>query len=331
MRILITGCAGFIGYNLTKKVLALGHEVIGIDDISNEENNAIIKNTRIEDLKAYKNFDFIKMDIVNDAFGSILRETKIDITIHLASKEIFYNQLDYIKYTPFLITNVIGTSKIYELSRAIGAKKFIFASTFSVYGTTKKESQTEKKILPRPISPVGTSKLAAEQVLHFMNNYYNIPTVILRVFSVYGPAMKPLTVIPLIIHRLKNNLPIDLANDPELTRDYIYVDDVVESIISTFDKRLKYQAINIATGISTNLKDLIYMIAEIMGVDKKNVKLVESSIDHRKVVVKKSSASTSRAEKMLKFKAKISLKEGLKKTVDWYLDNPDILEISTHK
>ncbi|HSX39873.1 MAG TPA: NAD-dependent epimerase/dehydratase family protein [Candidatus Saccharimonadales bacterium] len=328
MRILVTGSAGFIGSNLCTKLLSQGHEVIGIDN-HNDEYDVSIKEARTEELKKNPKFRFIKLDVVNDAFNSIFQNETVDYTIHLAAKDIYYDSAEMIKYTPYLVTNVVGTSKIFELSNYLKAKKFIFASTYSVYGNVKKPLLTEKKILPKPISPHGASKMAAEEVIHFMNNFYKLPAVILRIFSVYGPGMKPHTVIPLIIDRLNRNLPIDLYSN-DTTRDYIYIDDAVNYIIASLNKRIKFQAINIASGKSTAISQLVTEIATIMGKDPSKVIMTKHEKDFNRLVPQTVDVSIDRAKKILHYEPKVTLTEGLKTTVEWYLAHQDILAKSTH-
>ncbi len=326
MRILITGCAGFIGYSLTKKVLELGHEVIGIDNLSEYEGIPSLKYKNIKELSDHSKFEFIKLDVVNDAFTSILKGKKLDITVHLAGRDLFYNDSDDLKYTPFLITNVIGTSKIFELANELGSKRFIYASTYSVYGQVKKQVLTEKKILPKPISPHGASKLAAEQIVYFMSNYFKIPSLILRMFTVYGPGMKTYTFIPLVIRKLLNNQPIDFSHSKYATRDFVFVDDVVNSIISGFKKRLKFQTINIASGDSYTMEEIALKIAKIMNKDKSLVQFNKHKKDFTKIVMKDAKANIDRARKVLDYQSNVGIDEGLEKTVKWFLDNQHLLE-----
>lgn len=328
MKVLVTGSAGFIGYHLCRDLLLHGNEVIGIDDHSHDYSLAI-KEKHTNFLKDFDNFEFIKLDIVNDGFSSILKDRTVDYVVHLAAKDLYYDKHDKIEYSPYLETNVIGTSKIFELAKILKAKKFIYSSTHSVYGNTKKGVFTETKLIPKPTSPHGASKLAAEQVLHFMSNYYNLPVVVLRLFSVYGPEMRPHTLIPHIIDRFDSNRPLELYADSEQKRDYIYIDDVVAYIKAVFNKRLKFQTINIASGNSISISDLSYKIAEIMNKSNLEVAINRSSQkDFSKVVVKYVYADVARAGKVLRYTPKVTLEDGLKQTVDWYLAHPDILKLS---
>lgn len=328
MKFIVTGSAGFIGYHLSKRLLNEGHNVIGIDNHS-PDYDILLKERHTGELKSYSNFEFIKLDITNEAIDTLLRTQNVDYVIHLAAKDMYYGSPTEIEYTPYLFTNVIGTSKAFELAKKLNAKKFIFSSTFSVYGGTKKELLTEKKILPRPISPHGASKIAAEEVVHFLSNYYKLPSVILRLGSVYGPEMRPHTAVPFVIDRLKSNKPLDFYNN-ETTRDYIYIDDVVEYIIAVFNKRIKFQIINVASGKSISMVDLSYKIANEMGKNKSDIQFVQHQKDFKNIIQKDAHISIKRAEKILRYTPKINLDEGIKRTVTNYLKNEYILTKSTH-
>jgi len=329
MKILVTGSAGFIGYNLCKRLLDEGNKVVGIDSYS-PDYDINLKELRTKELISNKSFEFIKLDINNVAFNTLLNGSKVDYVIHLAAKDLYYGSSEFIDYSPFIETNVLGTSKAFDLSRRLTAKKFIFISTHSIYGNSKRSILTEKKLLPKPISPHGASKFSAEHVVQFMSNFYKIPSIILRVFSVYGPGMRPHTFIPLVIDRLSKNLPLDAYADYNVKRDFIYIDDVVSYILATLNKRIKFQVINIASGKSYMLKEIVIKIAEIMKKDPNRLEFKRHERDFSRMVGIDNIASVTRAKKILKYSPLTDIDLGLAKTVEWYLKNPGILEISTH-
>lgn len=323
MKIIVTGSAGYIGYNLCKKLLENGHIVTGIDNLD-PETEFEEKQNRTAELQNIRNFEFIKLDVVNDAFPSIFHGKKYDYMVHLAAKDFYYQNYNheskYNQYSPYLITNVVGTSKMMELAKNIGIKKFIYASTHSVYGKTKKGLLTEKKVVPKPISPHGASKYAAEQVVHYLSNLYRLDSVILRIFTVYGPGMQKYKSLYQIIDSLVKSEPYIAhgMNSLNNVRDYIYIDDAVNYIIESLNKRVKYQTINIAGENHISISKLADQVAEILG--KKRGSLLVKDADNfvHKVIVKEAKADISRAKKILKYTPKTSLDEGLKKTVDWY-------------
>lgn len=322
MKVIVTGSAGFIGYYVSKKLLEKGHKVIGIDNLENEDSLGN-KAQRVDLLKVYPNFEFIKLNILNEGLPTILKEQSVDYFIHLAAKDFYYNKEE--KLSEFIENNVLGTVKMAELAKKLSVKKFIYASTFSVYGKTKKQKFTEKKLLPKPISPHGASKIATEQILQFMSSFYNVPTVILRIFTVYGPDMPTNTAIYHYIEKSLKGEELKLHFDNTAqTRDFIYIDDVVESILATLNKRIKYQTINIATGKSHTFKEIYDKVSQILG--QEPLKVMHTNKERlQQLVVDYVEADTSRAKKILKYEPKTTLDEGLEKTVKWYQAHPEEL------
>ncbi len=306
MNVLITGSSGFIGSHLVDKLLDDGHSVIGIDKVKSPKTIAT------------KKFKFLQADIVCD---NINIDSEIDYVVHLAAKDFYYDHPLDLKYSSFVETQVLGTSKTFELAKKLGAKKFIFASTHSVYGNTKKDLLTEKNIIPQPISPHGASKLAAEEVIRYMSNYYKLPAVILRISSVYGPRMTSHMLIPTIINSFKNQTQIKQYVDYEKSsRDFIYIDDVVSYITSALNKRIKFQIINIANGQSTKLSTVIEMIAKAMHKNPKDLKISDARKDYHAITVDQLTFDISRAKKILKYTPQTRLEDGLKKTIESFND-----------
>jgi nucleoside-diphosphate-sugar epimerase len=267
------------------------------------------------------------LDILNDGLVSLLKGKKIDYVVHLAAKDIYNSSPEVIKYGRYLDVNVTGTAKIFELAHNLHAKKFIYASTYSVYGNSKGKTVNEKTSRLKPISPHGASKLAAEHVIHLMHTFYDLPSLILRISSVYGPSMRPYTMLPKIIDRLHKNEKIEVYSE-NVTRDYIFIDDVVEYIISSFKVRGRFQIVNIASGEPISREDLGFKVGEIMGISKEKVRFTREERDFGRLLLKKASMSTTRARKILKYTPQFSLDEGLPLTISWFLNNESVLEKS---
>lgn len=329
MRFVVTGSAGFIGYNFCRKILAKGHKVVGIDN-HNTEYPVEIKERRTKDLKTFENFEFIKLGIENEAIKSVLSGRHFDYVIHLAAKDKIYDDLETLKYSEYLNVNVVGTARIMEVARMTGAKKFIYTSTHSVYGNTKKHLLSEKRIIPNPASPHGASKIAAEQVVKFMSKRYGIDSIILRVFSVYGPDMRPHTLIPLVIKRVLEGKPIDLYQSRKASRDYIYIDDVVEYLYASLSKRVKFQIINVGTSHAYTNEEVVDEIAMALNKDTKKLAFTKHERDFEAMVAVHSRADIVRAQKILKYSPQVSFAEGIKRTVAWYQDNFSNLDLSVH-
>lgn len=322
---LITGCSGFIGFTLTQKLLNEGHLVVGIDSLE-QETDPKLKEYRTKKLLECKNFKFINKSINDSDLQSHLPSERIDYVIHLASKDFYYQHNSAFSYSPFVDTNVLGTTKIMELAKSLKAKKFIFSSTHSVYGNTKKDVLTERKLLPKPTSPHGASKLAAEEVVKFLAKFYKIPSIILRVFSVYGPGMPERTAILQFIKQLDTTGKVRLYGDfLHHTRDFIYVDDVVECIRSVVNKRLQLQTINIATGKSLDLKEVLNNISYKMGVDLHEKLISNEGREFVKASVSEHSiANIDKLRKVLKKAPSTTFDQGIVRTIDWYKKNKEL-------
>lgn len=322
MKILVVGSASFLGYALSKRLLELGHNIYGIDDLDIEYETDI-KQYRNNDLIENPNYNYIKLPKHNEGLLSLLKGEKVDYVYDLDSKEHIYNFGGTHTYSDFLEKNVVESAKIFELAATLGAKKFFCASTHSVYGQTKKIKLTEKKVQPKPISPHGASKLAEEKVVEFLSAYYNLNSVIFRVFTAYGPYMNPYTVIWKFMEELHSGKrDILVQTSLKSTRDYIYITDVVNYFISAMDKRIKFQIINIASGENQKLEDVAKIIAKYMNIDPNTVKVSQEHADFSKLLIsKEQKADIVRAIRMLKYKPQTSFEEGIRNTVDWYISN----------
>lgn len=323
MKIAVTGSAGFVGYNLSKSLLIGGHEVIGIDNLTENYKNydyISAKKHRNQFLKEFPNYKFYKLDVTKDELPNNLKSA--DHTVHLAAKDFYYEDEEQ-RYSEYIEHNVVGTSRVFEWSRRLKVKKFIFASTHSVYGNARKEVFTEKKIVPKPISPHGASKLSAEHAVKFLSKTYDIPSLILRISTIYGPDALQHQIIPQLIFHIFKGDQFVLHVSPDTKRDFVYIDDVVRAIESCFSKRLTLQTINIGSGKSHTIKEVAEEIAKIANKDIKKIKFEKSKdkkhIDN--VTTDEVKLSIARAKKMLNYKPETSLQEGLKQMVDWYFEN----------
>lgn len=331
MQVVITGAAGFIGSNLAKRLLNKGYSVIGVDSLTNDSPLGI-KEFRLKELEVFNKFEFIKLDILNDGILALLGKRKCDYFIHLASKDIYYhkdNACD--QYSEFFKVNTLGTIRMYELAHSMGAKKFVATSTFSVYGNTKKQVLTEKKLLPDPISPHGASKIAMESALKYLHHHYKISCIVPRVFSVYGPNMPAHTAFYNMIASAINHTPLEMHGDfLHKTRDFIYIDDVVDFLEISLSKRVQYQVVNIASGNSVSLKEVLGLINQQTGDSAQPVHYADRS-DLRNVIIDFVSADTKKAEKLFRYKAKTTIQEGISKTFKWYKENEQLLKHTHYK
>ena len=238
-RILITGSAGFIGYHLSKRLIQIGSNIVGIDNF-NSYYDVRLKNTRLLKLQelSYKNNasnDFLKVDLIDKiALNEVFNKYKPNIVIHLAAQAgVRYsltNPQDYIN------SNLLGFGNILENLRINKVKNFIYASSSSVYGGNKKVPFSEKDPVNHPVSLYAATKKSNELMAHSYSHLYGIPSMALRFFTVYGPWGRPDMAPMLFTKAIFSGKPIEIFNFGNMTRDFTYIDDVIEIILRLINK-----------------------------------------------------------------------------------------------
>ncbi len=310
--ILLTGVAGFIASETAKQLLKKKYRVIGIDNM-NEYYDVRLKNYRLKQLKGEKNFVFHKIDIENNAALKKLFNTySFDSVINLAARA----GVRYSIENPhvYLTTNANGTLNLLERCKQKGIKKFVLASTSSLYAGQK---MPFKETLPvnTPISPYAASKKGAEAMCYSYHYLFNIDVTIVRYFTVYGPAGRPDMSIFRFIKWIDEGKPMELFGDGSQSRDFTYVTDIARGTISAL-KRVGFEVINLGGNKPYKLNYAIKLIEQYLG-KKATVK----RFPFHKADLMATWANVDKAQTLLKWKAKVSLEEGIKRSVDWYLDN----------
>jgi UDP-glucuronate 4-epimerase len=318
---LITGGAGFIGSNLIRTLFNLqpGIRITCIDNFD-PFYSADLKKLNIRDFKNNPGFRFLSNDIgltSAEELGKLIPET-VDIIIHVAAKAgvrpSIKNPLAYQQ------SNVIGLQNLLEFARAKNTKQFIFTSSSSVYGVNDHFPWKEDEQL-MPISPYAMTKLSGEMLGHVYSKLFGIRFIVLRFFTVYGPGQRPDLAIHQFVKSILKNEPITMYGDGNTSRDYTFVDDIVQGVISAiqYDKS-GYEIINLGNNYAVSLKDLISAIEEVM--DKKAIieQLPEQPGD-----VPKTFADITKANKLLDYNPQTKLKDGLQKFYDWFLQNKELL------
>ncbi|HEV08830.1 MAG TPA: NAD-dependent epimerase/dehydratase family protein [Sulfurihydrogenibium azorense] len=317
-KVLLTGAAGFIGWRTGKFLLEKGVEVVGIDNM-NDYYDVRLKEYRKKDLEKYENFKFYKVDIENlGALEVIFSDHKFDCVLNLAARAgVRYSMLNPFVY---MTTNANGTLNLLELMKKYQVKKMVLASTSSLYAG---QPMPFKEDLPvnTPISPYAASKKAAEVMAYTYHYLYGIDVSVVRYFTVYGPAGRPDMSIFRFIKWIDEGKPIILYGDGSQARDFTYVDDIAEgTILAT--KELGYEIINLGGGKNPiSLKTVIETIEKHLG--------KKAKIDYRpfhKADLKETWADITKAEKLLGWKPKVSFEEGIKITVEWYIENREFLK-----
>lgn len=257
MRYLITGAAGFIGTALSNQLIEQGHYVRALDDLSTGDPD-----------KLSSEVDFTRGDI-NDRpkLWTLLQD--IDCVYHLAARVVVPESILYPR--EYNTVNVGGTVALMEAMRDVGVGRVVFASSGAIYGNQEKQPVSETAE-PNPRSPYAVSKLSAEYYIHTIGSLWGIETVSLRIFNAYGPGQQmPPTHPPVIPHFFKQscqNGTLVMHGDGKQTRDYIYIDDVVQGLIAASTApEISRQTINIGSGIETSTRDLAKQIIAITGKD----------------------------------------------------------------
>ena len=314
--ILITGCAGFIGFHLAKKLLK-NKKIIGIDSLNNYYS-VKLKKKRLNILKKNKNFKFLKVDLKDfSKLSQKIKKYKIDKVIHLAAQPGVRISIANPHNT--LNQNLISFLNIIEISRVKKVKKFIYASSSSVYGDSKIYPFNEKDFQNIPISVYGATKLSNEIIAESYARNFKLDCVGLRFFTVYGPYGRPDMAYYSFLDNLRSKKSITVFNKGNMLRDFTYIDDVIDGIVSVIKKKFtnKHEVLNIGKGKPDKLMDLINLLEK--NYEKKFKIIFTKTIPLGDI--KKTYSNTGRAKKLINWNPKVNLAKGLKKFVEWYKVN----------
>ena len=317
MKVLITGCAGFIGFHTTLYLLKKKINVIGIDNLDNYYDTKLKKN-RLEILKQYNtNFNFIKIDISKfEQLKKIIGKLKFNYIIHLAAQAGVRYSIDF--PDKYKNANLVGFFNISEIARLQKVKHFIFASTSSVYGETKKFPSLENDPTNFPLSFYAATKKSNEIMAHSYSNIYRIPITGLRFFTVYGPYGRPDMALYKFTKAIIESKSLDLFNRGDHIRDFTYIDDVVKSIYKLIKKpsknKIPFEIYNVCSNNPVNLKK--YLITIEKNLQKK---AIINYLKMQKGDVHKTHGSSSKLSKKTSFYPKTSIEEGIKKYIKWYI------------
>ena len=312
--IVVTGCAGFIGYHLTQKLLSKKKVVLGIDKIDNYYDKKL-KLNRLKILKKNKNFIFSKIDLNNmQKLHTQLKKKNISTIIHLAAQPGVRISIKRPHNT--LYQNINAFINIIEIARLLSVKKFIYASSSSVYGDTKKYPFIENDKNNFPISVYGVSKLCNEHIAETYSKNFKLKAIGLRFFTVYGPYGRPDMAYFSFTKNLFQNKKITVFNKGKMLRDFTYIDDITNGIYKILNKNIKvfHSVINLGKGRPDKLFDLIDYLQKYSN--KKFKFNFTTSIP--KGDIKKTYASVSKAKKTIDWNPKINLNKGISNFLKWY-------------
>ncbi|CAH0375118.1 unnamed protein product [Pelagomonas calceolata] len=312
--IVVTGVAGFIGSHCAERLLERGETVIGIDEVNDyydvkvkEQNVALLRK------KGSSKFAFYRGDICDKKLLETIWAThgKPRRVVHMAARAGVRPSID----DPFVYvhSNVEGTTRLLEIAAKYGSDSFVFASSSSVYGGSTATTFSEADAVDHPVSPYAATKKACELLAYTYHHLYNLHIAALRFFTVFGPRGRP-DMAPLkFVDKISRGVPIQQFGDGTSSRDYTYVDDVVQGIILALDTPAGYQVYNLGNGSPTKLTDFISLVEKETG-KKASIELLPEQPGD----VPRTCADISKARKMLGYDPKTPFADGIRKLVEWY-------------
>ncbi len=312
MRVLVTGGAGFIGSHLSQRLLTLGHRILIVDDL-NDFYSPELKRANLHAICTTGPFDFHQKDICDrEAMFAIAEGFRPDSIVHLAARAGVRPSL----CEPFLYerVNVHGTMVMLEAARLAGVRKFVFASSSSVYGITKQVPFREDDPSTLPISPYAATKIAGEKLCFTWSHLYGIDSICLRFFTVFGPRQRPDLAIRKFVEFIRAGQLIPVLGELTSARDYTFVSDIVDGIVAALALDSRYEIFNLGNSNPVTLGEMIETIERILDKPAKLDRLPAQPGD-----VPLTYADICKARRMLGYSPKTSLEEGLRQFVAWYV------------
>jgi UDP-glucuronate 4-epimerase len=310
-QVLVTGAAGFIGSQVAELLLAANCRVIGIDNLNNAYDTRL-KEWRLARLQAYPHFAFHRADITDRAALDEVWVDDIDAVINLAARAGVRQSV--IDPWAYFETNTTGTLNLLEMCRSRGVRKFILASTSSLYGAHNPLPYSEEANTDRPLSPYAASKKAAEVLCATYNHLYGIDVSVFRYFTVYGPAGRPDMSIFRFVQWIDQGLPVTIFGDGQQRRDFTYVEDIARGTVAGLD-RTGYEIMNLGSDRPIVLMDVIRMIENRLG---KKANLVIKPAHPADVIATWANVTKARA---IGWQPTTPFEKGLDNVIEWYLAN----------
>ncbi|MGR3172996.1 MAG: NAD-dependent epimerase [Candidatus Scalindua sp.] len=329
MTYLITGAAGFIGFHLSKRLLAQGKSVVGIDNLS-DYYDVNLKKTRLRELEENSEFTFYKLDLVDrEGVENLFSENKFDYVVNLAAQA----GVRYSLTNPhaYIDCNIVGFLNILEGCRHNDVKHLVFASSSSVYGANTNMPFSVHHNVDHPVSLYAATKKSNELMAHTYSSLYKLPCTGIRFFTVYGPLGRPDMALFLFTRAILENKPIDVFNHGKMKRDFTYIDDIVEGVVRLIDKvpepdpdwngdnpdsatsYAPYRIYNIGNNNPVELMKFIEVLENCLGKKaKKNLLPIQPGD------VPETYADVDDLAKDVGFKPATPIEEGIKKFVEWY-------------
>ena len=303
MKILVTGCAGFIGSHTCEALLKRGEQIIGIDNI-NDYYSVERKKENLEVLNKYENFIFKREDIRTT---QIIEELKPDKIIHLASMAGVRYSIEHPEV--YVDVNINGFINILEQARKVNVKQIVYASSSSVYGLNKKVPFSESDAIETPNSPYACSKMSMELYAKTYHQLYNLNLIGLRFFTVYGPRGRPDMAPYKFLTAIKNQTQFYKYGEGTSSRDYTYISDIVSGVIASCDNKnnIKCEVYNLGNSSPVSLNDFIKLCEKVV-----NKKAIYKQIGNQLGDVPHTYADITKAKRDLDYEPKVKLEDGLR-------------------
>jgi nucleoside-diphosphate-sugar epimerase len=314
---LVTGAAGFIGQRVSELLMADGHVVFGLDNL-NDAYDVRVKLWRLNQLKQNDLFHFQQLDIseyedLRDWIHQL--ENPIDAIINLAARAGVRQSVE--NPWVYVNTNVVGNLNLLEIARHLKIKKYILASTSSLYGENPPLPTPESAESDHPLQPYAASKKGAEALCHSYHYLYGIDTTVFRYFTVYGPAGRPDMVMFRLAKWIAEGHPVYVTGDGNQARGFTYIDDIARGTILGL-KKLNYELINLGGHEVITINELVRIMEDKIG-KKANIQY----IDQHKADVMQNCANVEKAKQMLSWEPQVNLDQGIANLVNWYFQERD--------
>ena len=311
MNVLITGGAGFIGSHVADRRVARGDRVVVLDDF-NDFYDPRRKRRNVAAHRGASSYRLVEGDIRDrELVFRLFGEERFDAVVHLAARAVVRPSLA----APVLYeeVNCIGTLHLLDAAVAHGRPRFLFASSSSVYGINAKLPFSEEDPIDRPISPYATTKRAGELHVYTAHHLHRLSTACLRFFTVYGPRQRPEMAISRFIEAIECGEPVTLYGDGSSRRDYTYIDDIADGVEAALELDAGFEIINLGGARPVTLAELLKQIEQATG---KSARVRREADQPGDVPV--TYADVAKAERLLRFRARVPLEEGLRRAVAWY-------------
>lgn len=331
MNILVTGAAGFIGMHTAQRLLQDGHDVVGLDNLS-EYYDVALKRDRLAELTGYSAFEFAQSDLSDrDAVETLFRDTRFDRVVHLAAQPGVRHSIDHPH--DYIDSNVIGFLNVLEGCRHTSVAHLVYASSSSVYGSNTTMPFSESDAVDHPVSLYAATKKANELMAHTYSHLYDLPTTGLRFFTVYGPWGRPDMAAWLFASAIVDGRPIEVFNEGQMERDFTYIDDIVEGVVRVMDfvpgpdpafdpaqpdpaiSSAPYRVYNIGNHQPVPLLEFIETLETALGTTTEKIMKPMQPGD-----VVATYADTADLGEVVGFAPDTPLQEGLARFAKWFLD-----------